>query len=71
MKMYWDSNTAKMLYEERLEEAEKARFANRIRKAQRKANGGHTPTLAWVGRRMIDLGSKLVEVSKDPQPSFN
>ena len=71
MKMYWDSNTAKMLYQERLDEAENARLANQIRKAQREANDGYNPTLAWVGQRMIDLGSKLVQVARDPQPSYN
>lgn len=69
--MYWDSNTTNLLYRERLEEAEKARLANQFRKAQREANSGYNPTLAWFGQRMIDLGSKLVQVSEDPQPSVN
>lgn len=69
--MYWDTNTANLLHRERLEEAEKARLAQSIRKAQREANNGYNPALAWVGQRMIDLGAKLVQVSKDQQQSLN
>jgi hypothetical protein len=69
--MYWDSNTANLLYRERLQEAEKARQARKILKAQREANKGYNPALAWVGQRIIDLGSKLVQVSEDQQQSLN
>lgn len=69
--MYWDSNTANLLYRERLQEAEKAREARKVWKAQREANKGYNPALAWVGQRIIDLGSKLVQVSEDQQQSLN
>jgi hypothetical protein len=69
--MYVDSNSANLLYRERLQEAEKARLAQKVRKAQREANNGYNPTLAWFGQRMIDLGSKLVQVSKDQPQDLN
>lgn len=69
--MYWDSNTANLLHRERLEEAEKERLVRKILSAHREANKGYNPTLAWVGQRMIDLGSKLVQVSEDQQQSLN
>lgn len=70
-KMYWDSNTANLLYRERLQEAEKARIAQKVRKAQREANHNYNPALAWVGQRMINLGSKLVQVSTDQPQNLN
>lgn len=69
--MYWESHTAKLLHEERLKEAEKEQLARIIQKAQRDADKGYNPALAWVGQRIIDLGSKLVQVSQDPQQSLN
>ena len=69
--MYVDSNSANLLYRERLQEAEKARLAQKVRKAQREANNGYNPALAWFGQRMIDLGSKLVQVSKDQPQDLN
>jgi hypothetical protein len=47
--------------EELIREAEEARAASEVM-ADRKH-----PTLAWVGRRMVEMGSRLIRMSNDDQ----
>jgi len=70
--MYYSLDTEKLNHELRLKEAEKERLAFEIMKETGKT--GFNPTLAWVGRRMVDIGTSLVKLAgaqKTSAPDLN
>ncbi|MEP7291423.1 MAG: hypothetical protein ABI835_06545 [Chloroflexota bacterium] len=59
----WDINSLNLVQEELMKQAKKDRLAQDVIEEERKANPRYNPTLAWVGRRMLDFGGKLVAIS--------
>ncbi len=62
-----DLEVQRQRQEELIRQAEEARVANEVM-AERK-----NPTLAWVGRRMVEVGSRLIKLSNDettPPPNW-
>lgn len=69
--MFIDNKTLMLMHQERLDEAAKSRLANEMIEANRETNKGTNPTLAWFGRRMIDIGAKMANIPEDRKPSLN
>ena len=46
-----------------IKQAEKDHLAQEVIERTRKFNHHYNPTLAWLGRRMMDVGTRLVEIS--------
>jgi hypothetical protein len=59
----WDIKSLNLLHEEMIKKAEKEHQAQEVIEENRKANPHYNPTLAWFGRRMVNFGGKLVEIS--------
>ncbi len=62
----WDLNTISMVQEELIKQAEHDHLAQDVIDESRRVNPHYNPTLAWFGRRMMDVGAKLVQIS-DPK----
>ena len=59
----WDVNSLTLMQDEMIKQAEKDHLAQEIIDETRKANPLYNPTLAWFGRRVMDFGIKLVQIS--------
>ena len=59
----WDIKSLSMMQDEIIKEAEKEHLAQEWIAETRKTNPHYNPTLAWVGRQMMDFGQKLVQIS--------
>ena len=59
----WDSNSLNLIQEENIKKAEKEHLAQEIIDETRKVNPNYNPTLAWVGRRVAEVGIRLVRIS--------
>ncbi len=59
----WDINNLNLIHDEMLKQAEKDHLAEFAVQEIRKTNHRYNPTLAWVGRRFVDIGAKLVMIS--------
>ena len=59
----WDANSLNLIQEENIKKAEKDHLAQALIEETRKVNPNYNPTLAWVGRRIADLGINLVRIS--------
>lgn len=59
----WDANSLSLMQEENIKKAEQDHLAQAVIEEERKVNHNYNPTLAWVGRRMADIGIKLVQLS--------
>jgi len=59
----WDANTLTLMQEESIKQAEKDHLAQEVIEESRKVNPNYNPTLAWVGRRVADIGIKLMQMS--------
>ncbi len=59
----WDVNSLNMMQEEIIKQAEKDHLAQEVIEETRKVNPLYNPTLAWFGRRVMDFGVKLVQIS--------
>lgn len=57
--MYWELLTAQAKHDELVREAEAEHLANLAVQERREENKLYNPTLAWMGRRMVQLGSDL------------
>lgn len=55
----WDINALNLYQKELIEQAEKDQLARDVMNYQRK---NHNP-MAWVGRRMMEIGERLVTLS--------
>jgi hypothetical protein len=60
---HWDMDTVNLIHEERIKQAEQYNRAQSVIDANREENPRYNPTLAWVGRRIMSAGQKLIELS--------
>ncbi len=65
----WDVDSINRIQEENVKQAEKDHLAQEVIEELRKFNHHYNPTLAWLGRRMLVVGTKLVEMSGSEQDS--
>jgi hypothetical protein len=68
--MYLDSKTLEVLHRERLAQAERDHLAQRLMETHH-VESGYNAALAWVGHRIMDIGSKMVKVSGEQQQNLN
>ncbi|MBE2268960.1 MAG: hypothetical protein IAE80_12070 [Anaerolinea sp.] len=61
----WNLENYEQYRKELIEQAEHDQLARDVLSERRKFN----PALAWVGQRMVDIGSKLVSMSADDDES--
>jgi hypothetical protein len=59
----WDIETLSKMQDEIIRQAQKDHLAQEVIDDSRKSNPHYNPTLAWVGRRMMSVGIKLVQIS--------
>ncbi|MBI1257336.1 MAG: hypothetical protein GC204_07690 [Chloroflexi bacterium] len=59
----WDVNSLSLMQEENIKKAEKEHLAQEIIDETRKVNPNYNPTLAWFGRRVAEVGIRLVHIS--------
>jgi len=59
----WDANSLSLIQEENIKKAEKEHLAQSVIEETRKSNPNYNPTLAWFGRRVAEVGMKLVQIS--------
>ena len=59
----WDINSLNRMQEELIRQAKQDQLAQEVIEENRKANPRYNPTLAWVGRRIVDVGAKIIQVS--------
>lgn len=59
----WDMDSVANMKQELLKQAEKDHLAQEVLEDIHKAHPHYNPTLAWVGRRIMDVGVKLVQIS--------
>lgn len=59
--MNWDLNSLSMYQKELIEQAEKDQLAREYLHYQRKNHNA----MAWIGRRMMQIGERLVTLSGD------
>ena len=59
----WDINSLNQTHEEMLKQVEQDQLAQEVIDELRKSNPHYNSTLAWVGRRMMTVGQKLVQIS--------
>jgi hypothetical protein len=67
----WDVDSLGKMRDELLKQAEKDHLAQEVIEDMHKSNPHYNPTLAWVGRRIMNVGVKLVQMSggKDDRQS--
>lgn len=59
----WDMDSVGKIKEELLKQAEKDHLAQEVLEDIHKTHPHYNPTLAWVGRRIMEVGVKLVQIS--------
>jgi hypothetical protein len=59
----WDVNSLSLMHDEQVKNAEKEHLAQEWIEETRKSNPNYNPTLAWFGRRVAEVGLKLVRIS--------
>lgn len=59
----WDIDDLSRMQDELLKRAEQDHLAQEVIDETRKLNPHYNPTLAWVGRRIMEVGTKLVQIS--------
>ena len=59
----WDVNSLERIHFEWIQRAEQEHLAQEVIDEERKVNPNYNPTLAWFGRRMMDFGQKIVQIS--------
>ena len=59
----WDANSLNLIQEENIKKAEKEHLAQEVIDETRKVNPNYNPTLAWFGRRVAEVGIRLVRIS--------
>jgi hypothetical protein len=59
----WDLDSLSRMQEEIIKQAQKDHLAQDVIDDTRKSNPHYNPTLAWVGRRIMSVGVKLVQIS--------
>ncbi|NJO83399.1 MAG: hypothetical protein HC828_11650 [Blastochloris sp.] len=67
----WDLNTQHLYHQELIEQAERDHLAEEVLREQRKQHGKYNPALAWVGHRIQEVGTRLVEISGKPEVNHN
>lgn len=63
--MYYTLEAERINHELLIKEAEQARLASEL--AQEARHDAFNPALAWVGQRMVDIGSSLVKLAGAPK----
>jgi hypothetical protein len=69
--MYWNNMVVNTLHQDRINEALRNRLTVDILEAHPESDRGYVPALAWVGERIKDFGSRLVEIAGQPEQSLN
>lgn len=69
--MYWNNMVVNTLHQERINEALKRRPTVDVLETHPEAAREYIPALAWVGERIKNLGSRIVEISGLPEQSAN
>lgn len=59
----WDVNSLERIHDEWIQRAEQEQLAQEVIDEERKSNPRYNPTLAWVGRRMMDVGQRIIRIS--------
>lgn len=59
----WDIDSLSRMQDEIIKQAQKDHLAQEVIDDTRKSNPHYNPTLAWFGRRMMNVGIKLVQIS--------
>ncbi len=61
----WDIDNLKFMHEEMVKQAEKDHLAQAVIDESRHLHHTYNPALAWVGRRLVTVGAKIVAMSGD------
>jgi hypothetical protein len=61
--LHWDIDSLNKMQDEIIKQAEKDHLAQEVIDEAHKSNPHYNPTLAWVGRRIMNVGIKLVQIS--------
>jgi hypothetical protein len=69
--MYWNHMIVNTLHQDRINEALKNRPTVEMLEAHPEAARTYMPTLAWVGERIKDFGTRIVEIAGQPEQSLN
>lgn len=64
----WDLVQIKIEHEEMIRQAEQEKLAQEALDDLHPNVKSYNPALAWVGRRMVEIGSKLVALSEPEAP---
>lgn len=59
------------LHNDRIKEATRNRLPVELREARPGVEQSYNPALAWIGERIKDIGSRIVEISGQPEQSLN
>jgi hypothetical protein len=69
--MYWNNMVVNTLHQERINEALRRRPTVDVLDMHPEAARSFNPALAWVGERIKNIGSRIVEISGQPEQSAN
>ncbi len=61
----WDLDSINRMQAELIERAQKDHLGQEVLDENRRQNPRYNPTLAWVGRRIVNVGAKIVQLSGD------
>lgn len=61
--MDYELTLAQQMRDEMIKQANKDRLAQEVAEEQRRQHKTYNPALAWVGRRMVTIGSTLLRQS--------
>ena len=69
--MYWNSSVVNILHQERINEAAKRNRMIEMLGEHPEGHKSYNPALAWMGRRMMNIRSKIVQMSGVEEQSLN
>jgi hypothetical protein len=61
----WDIDNLKFIREEMVKQAQNDHLAQELIEENRHEHHTYNPALAWVGRRLVTVGAKIVAISGD------
>ncbi len=59
----WDIDNLKFIREEMVKQAQEDHLAQEVIEDERQQHHTYNPALAWVGRRLVTVGTKFVAMS--------
>ncbi len=69
----WDIDNLKFIREEMVKQAQNDHLAQEVIDESRHEHHTYNPALAWVGRRLVNVGTKIVAISgndDDPRAGY-